>query len=309
MMNLKTFAGKIRPFMIVLLLAFASDPLPLLARFTMALAGDASVDLESMTFLSAWVPSGRVTLSRGEYREPAAPGSASEIVVRLTDKSVFGLVNGRQVGAVIITTTTGGTGTFYELALLIRDGTTWVNTNVAYFGDRVNMHTLEIEDNAFVIAMTTQGPKDPMCCPTLRVTKRFAVQEKRLVPVAEGKKGEEPQLTGVVWQWEQTLYNNDTRVDPAKPANYTIRFLTDGKINVKADCNVKGGEYSTEGKRLSIEITHSTMAACEEGSLQEQFVRDLTGGAIFFFRGDELYIDIKYDTGTMRFSQQKEAQK
>ena len=276
------------------------------ARFTMAHADELPIDLGSMTFLSSWVPSGRVTLSKGQYREPAAPGSASEIVVRLTDKRVFGLINGRQTGAVVLTTSTGGTGTFYELALLTREGPRWVNTNVAYLGDRVNVHSLEIESNAFVIAMTTQGPKDPMCCPTLRVKKRFAVQEKRLVPVADEKTFGEPQLTGAVWQWVQTLYNNDTRVDPAKPANYTIRFLTDGKINVRADCNMKGGVYSTEGKRLSIEITHSTMAACEEGSLGEQFVRDLTGGAIFFFRDGDLYIDLKYDTGTMRFSKQKE---
>ena len=82
--------------------------------------------------------------------------------------------------------------------------------------------------------------------------------------------------------------------------------MDDGKVNVQADCNVQGGVYSTVGKRLSIEITHSTMAACEEGSLEEQFVRDLTGGAIFFFRDGDLYIDLKYDTGTMRLSQQKE---
>ena len=162
MMNLKTFAGKIRPLMIVLLLAFASDPLPLveeggaLARFTTALAGDASVDLGSMTFLSAWVPAERVALSRGEYREPAAPGSASEIVVRLTDKSVFGLVNGRETGAVILTTSTGGTGTFYELALLTKEPEGWVNTNVAYLGDRVNVHSLEIANNAFGITVADQ---------------------------------------------------------------------------------------------------------------------------------------------------------
>jgi len=302
--------------MIVLLLALTmSGPLLLVdgsgvvARFTMVHADDIAADLGSMTFLSTWVSSGRVTLSKGEFRQPVVPGSASEIIVRLTDKRVFGLVNGRQTGAVILATSTGGTGTFYELGLLTKEAEGWVNTNVAYLGDRVNVHSLEIQDNGFVIAMTTQGPEDPMCCPTLRVTKRFTVQEKRLVAVAEEKTDGKPQLTGTVWQWVQTLYNNDTRVDPAKPANYTIRFLTDGKINVKADCNVKGGVYSTEGKRISIEISHSTMAACEEGSLEEQFVRDLTGGAIFFFRDGDLYIDIKYDTGTMRFSQQKEAQK
>jgi heat shock protein HslJ len=103
----------------------------------------------------------------------------------------------------------------------------------------------------------------------------------------------------------QTLYNDDRRSVPPKPANYTVQFLKNGRVNVKADCNLKGGVYSTDGKRLSIEITHSTMAACEEGSLEEQFVRDLTAGALFFLKEGDLYIDLKYDTGTMKFSKQE----
>jgi heat shock protein HslJ len=277
-----------------------------LARFAIVHADDDPVDLGSMTFLSTWVPSGKVILSNGEYREPAAPGSASEIVVRLTDKRVFGLVDAKPMGAVVLTTSTGGTGTFYDLALLIKERGRWVNTSVAPLGDRVKVHSLEMKNDSFVIEMTTHGSSDAMCCPTLDVRKRFAVHENRLVVVAEeGTKAEVP-LVGTVWQWVETLYNNDKRVAPAKPANYTIRFLEDGKVHVKAGCNVKGGVYSTDDNRLAIKITHSTMAACEEASLEKSFVRDLIGGTVFFFRDDDLYIDLKYDTGTMRFSRQKE---
>ena len=42
-----------------------------------------------------------------------------------------------------------------------------------------------------------------------------------------------------------------------------------------------------------------------EGSLEEQFVRDLTAGALFFLKEGDLYIDLKYDTGTMKLSKQK----
>jgi heat shock protein HslJ len=100
----------------------------------------------------------------------------------------------------------------------------------------------------------------------------------------------------------QTLYNNDTKNVPKQPNNYTVRFLEDGRIIVKADCNLKGGVYSTDGKEISLEITHSTMAACEEGSLEEQFIRDLRAAVIFFFKDHDLYLDLRHDTGTMRFS-------
>jgi hypothetical protein len=44
------------------------------------------------------------------------------------------------------------------------------------------------------------------------------------------------------------------------------------------------------------------MAACPEGSLEDEFVRGLTAAAIYFIKDGDLYIDLKYDSGTMRFS-------
>jgi len=61
-----------------------------------------------------------------------------------------------------------------------------------------------------------------------------------------------------------------------------------------------------EEKRLSIEITQSTMASCPEGSLEDEFIHGLTAAATYFIKDGDLYIDLIYDTGTMRFSKQKE---
>jgi len=274
----------------------------ILARFMMAIEVEAPAELESMPFLSSWFPSGKVTLSGGVYRKPAAPGSATEIVVRLSDKRAFGLINGRETGAVVLVTETGGSGTFYDLALLSKEAAGWVNTDAVPLGDRVKVHAIEIAGDGIVVPMKTHGPGDPMCCPTLEVEKRFAVQGNRLLISAEVAKAEEPQITGPVWQWMQTLYNDDRKAVPVDPENYTLLFREDGSLNVKADCNLKGGTYNTDGKHIAIEITHSTMAACPEDSLEDEFVRNLTAGAIFFFSDNDLYLDLKYDTGTMKFS-------
>jgi heat shock protein HslJ len=274
-----------------------------LALFTLKRKDGQAPDLQYMTFLSKWFPSGKVTLSRGEYREPAAPGSASEIIVTLSDRKAFGMVNGRQTAAVILVTDPGGSGMFYDLALLRREAEGWVNTDSVFLGDRVKVHSVAIENDRIIVAMRVHGPNDPMCCLTLEANRRFSVRGNRLVP-AEGKTGGQPQITGTVWRWVQTLYNNDTKNVPKQPNNYTVRFLEDGRIIVKADCNLKGGVYSTDGKKISLEITHSTMAACEEGSLEEQFIRDLTAAVIFFFKDHDLYLDLKYDAGTMRLSGQ-----
>jgi heat shock protein HslJ len=112
------------------------------------------------------------------------------------------------------------------------------------------------------------------------------------------------EVTGPVWQWVQTLYNDDRKVVPGDPKNYTLQLLEGGLINIKADCNMKGGRYSINGKHLSIEITHSTMAACPDNSLEDEFVRELSGVAIYFLQDSDLYLDLQFDSGTMKFSKQ-----
>jgi len=184
-----------------------------------------------------------------------------------------------------------------------------VNTDTVALGDRVEVHAIEITGDTIIIPMKIHGPGDGMCCPSHEVLKRFNVRENRLVPVA----GEKPEknmgeIIGTVWQWKQTLYNDDRKAVPADPHNYTVQFRVDGTLTVKADCNLHGGTYSAsaEDKTLTIEITHSTMAACPDGSLQEEFVRSLSAAAIYFIRDGDLFIDLKYDSGTIRFSKLNE---
>jgi heat shock protein HslJ len=278
------------------------DGAEVLARFAPQPVDSSTIDLATLTVRSRVYTSGPVTLTRGEYQARAAPGSAGEIALRLTDQRAFTTQAGRQVGAVVLVTSMGGSGNFYELALLSRQADAWVNTDTVLLGDRVKVHSVAIENNIVVVAMTRHGPQDPQCCPTLAVQRRYTIQDNRLVPIRDAASAP---LSGTVWQWVQTQYSNDKRVVPAKPANYTLRFLEGDQIKVKADCNQKGGTYSVDGKRLSITISHSTMAACEPGSLEDEFVRNLAASAIHFFRNGDLYIDLKYDSGTMKFSAQK----
>lgn len=264
----------------------------------------AVVDPAAMTYRSTWLSSGEVTLTQGVYRAPAAPGSAAELVVRLSDQQAFGTVDGKAVGAVILITQSGGTGSFYDVALLVQAADGWVNRDVISLGDRVAVHELAIRDSQVIVTMAAHGPHDPLCCPTLRLEKRFAVQADRLVATEERAVAvATAALVGPVWQWVETLYNNDTMARPPRPENYTVQFGADGTVNVRADCNRKGGRFSGSEQQIAIEVTHSTRAACPADSLEGQFVRDLTGSAIWFLKDGDLYIDIKYDTGTMRLKQ------
>jgi heat shock protein HslJ len=151
-----------------------------LARFSSG--HEAAADPASLTYRLTSLPSGTVTLVNGEYRVPAAPGSASEIIVKLTDKQVFGKVSGQNTGAVVLVASSGGSGCFVELALLVRGHRGWENRDTVLLGDRVKVTAIRIENKRINVAMITHGPRDPLCCPTVTTVKTFLVRNARLVP-------------------------------------------------------------------------------------------------------------------------------
>ena len=98
--------------------------------------------------------------------------------------------------------------------------------------------------------------------------------------------------------------NNDEAFVPANPENYNIQFQPDGKVSIQADCNRVGGTYTVDGNSLTIETGPTTLAACPPSSLGDRFVTQLSSAAIYFFQEKNLFIDLKFDSGTMKFTAQ-----
>jgi heat shock protein HslJ len=98
--------------------------------------------------------------------------------------------------------------------------------------------------------------------------------------------------------------NNGDEFTPDNPGNYNIQFMPDGSFAAQADCNRVNGSYTVDGSAITIQPGPSTMAACPEGSLGDQFAAQLGEAAIYFFQEGDLLLDLKFDSGTMRFSPQ-----
>ena len=280
-----------------------------------ASAGDlknpSAKDLEGITIRSPWFPSGPVTLRNGEYRGPAAPGSAAEIVIRLTDQCAFGAVNGSDTAAIVLATDPGGSGTFYDLALLFMKSGEWVYSDAARLGDRVKIRSVGINNNEILVKMTEHGPGDAMCCPTRNVTRRFAVQADRLVAMQGARAGlYDSGIIGPVWQWVKTQYSNDTAITrPAETTGYTLLLNPDGTIKVRGDCNAGGGTFILNDSKFSITITYTTMAACPDGSLENPYFFDLNRTSGFLLKDSSLFLDLKLDSGTMEFRKKEQKTK
>jgi hypothetical protein len=140
-----------------------------------------AINFDAIIFLSSWTRSGNLKITKGEYRENVVPGAASQIIVKLTDNIVVGKIGGKETAGVILATNAGGSGTFYDLAFLVRRPQGWINTDVVHLGDRVKIHSLVFENEMILVDLATQGPGDPMCCPSKRQVQRFVVAGDRLI--------------------------------------------------------------------------------------------------------------------------------
>jgi heat shock protein HslJ len=122
------------------------------------------------------------------------------------------------------------------------------------------------------------------------------------VPPSKPTEGSPMQLTGSRWQWQRSEYSDDSTVVVRDPSRYTLEFLPDGRLAIRADCNQVLGRYSQNGSQLTIELGPSTLVACPPDSQADVFVRELPQVASHVFDGGNLVLNLKVDTGNMIFS-------
>jgi hypothetical protein len=160
------------------LLVYRVDPYSLSETFSWE-------ELANTTFLNEFAKSGIVQLTNGMYREPIVEGSATELVVMLTNQAAFGDVtgDGGEDAVVVLVSQPGGSGSFYDLAVVQKQDETLTNLAHIQLGDRIETKSLLIENGEIVVDMITQGPEDAMCCPTQYVSNRYILENGELVLV------------------------------------------------------------------------------------------------------------------------------
>lgn len=122
---------------------------------------------------------------------------------------------------------------------------------------------------------------------------------RRLYPAAQ--RSTDPRMVlNKTWQWESTITPVEKTVVP-NPERYTILLRNDGKLQARFDCNRGGGNYEISRAELSFGPLRSTRMACPEDSLDELFMRGLERVVSFFIDNDQLYLELPYDSGTMKF--------
>jgi heat shock protein HslJ len=94
-------------------------------------------------------------------------------------------------------------------------------------------------------------------------------------------------LSGPVWQWQPQHAG-------AAPERYTLQFVDDGRVLVRADCNRGSGRYTADPSgTLTLGPIALTKMGCPAGSLDSVFVRDLAEVVGYRVEGDTLRLAMR----------------
>lgn len=111
-------------------------------------------------------------------------------------------------------------------------------------------------------------------------------------------------LTGKTWQLTAITELTPAFqgvVPAADQSKYTIEFKSDGTFQAKADCNQVSGQYvTTSTGGMTITLGPSTLVACPEGSMGDQYVAGLGNTASYAIANSALTLTLK-DGGTLVF--------
>lgn len=233
-----------------------------------------------------------VQLTDGKYEgKSSVEGGASRPTVTFTGDPAFGDLNGDGVTDAVVTLveSSGGSGSFFYLAAVINRNGSPENVVTKFLGDRVKIESIIIEGGEITVRMLTQGPKDPMCCPSQKATVKFRLEGNQLVTVLGLEE------TG----WKLVSYGDPTNPKTVLPGkDITIVFNgAEGRVNGSAGCNLYFGGFKIEGQKLSFSALGSTKMACEEGLMNQEQVYLTALGAAERYEIDGSQLRIFYASG------------
>jgi hypothetical protein len=112
-----------------------------------------------------------------------------------TDGDSYGLGNvaigdlngdGKADAVAVIGESGGGSGNFEGLVAVVNNNGTIKNSEMFPLGDRVKINSLVVKDQVIIVDMITQGPDDPMCCPSQHQVLRLKLAGSQLTPTENG---------------------------------------------------------------------------------------------------------------------------
>jgi heat shock protein HslJ len=247
-------------------------------------------ELANAKYTSEWTQDGTAQLVDGEYSEPAAPGSATMTTITLQPQyTTYGQLNGQDAAAAVLVTDPGGSGTFYDLHVVVSQDGAPVDAASTSLGDRVQINSISIQGDQIVVDMVQAGPDDPMCCPSQQVVKTYELQGDQLVETSSQVVGAEGAPAGAIegTSWILATLNG---AEPLPDTTITASFEADGNLTGSDGCNRYSASYQVDGDKISITPGIGTLTACPEPIMTQagEYMAALESAASYRIQADTL---------------------
>ncbi len=257
--------------------------------------------LANMTYLSGYGEDGTVTLENGEYSKPVGAGSAARnAVTLLPEYSTIGMLNGLPAAVVVLRSGGGGSGSFYNLSVVVEHGGEPVNIATTEMGDRIRVNSIAIRDNLILVDMIAHGSRDPACCPTQEVINAYELRGNEILEVSSDVLGtvdaqklavQPATLEGRRWRLTRYRSADDEMVAASTDVHAVLTF-DEGMVRGTSGCNSFFGGYEIDtddaGRTIRFGEMGATAMACPETfRRQEQgLIGALNAAAIYSIADD-----------------------
>ena len=257
----------------------------------------------------------KVTLVDGVSEVAAAPGSATMISTRYFGNPVVSDLNGdgRPDTAFILTQNSGGSGTFYYVVAALNTPSGYIGSQGLLLGDRIAPQTTEMSQDpqtpsVVIVNYADRAPGESFTvAPSIgkSLWLKLDPETMQFGEVAHHFEGEADPATMTLgmkkWNWIDTIYSNGSTTVPRAQNKFTLTFTAPNRFSAATDCNGVGGEYATNGSKISFTKMMSTLMYCE-GSQEADFSKALGEAESYRFTSKgELIFGLKFDSGSMIF--------
>lgn len=96
------------------------------------------------------------------------------------------------------------------------------------------------------------------------------------------------QITNITWKLESIARVGSALVSVPNPEQYTVRFESNNRASVRADCNSCSGSYALDGSSLSFRQLACTLIACPTPGLDTLFTTGLQNARTVTVSGSQL---------------------
>ncbi len=265
--------------------------------------------LKNATYSGLKLHAAPVTLIEGRWEgQPYVDGGESRPSVHFVgDLYRIGKVAGTEVDAAVVflSESSGGSGSFLNLAVVEKKNGSLINTNTVPVGDRVQILDVRIEHGMIAVDVLQAGPQDAACCPGELSTRHWDLNANQLmesVAPVRTRRLSLDSIAGATWKlhaWE---------FDKPAPDEPEITLVYDnGRVAGSAGCNRYFASV-TAGSRpgdLQVGPSGSTRMMCSEAimAIEQRFLKQLNGVGRFGFLAGQLSLSFQMDGkhGTMRF--------